>query len=136
MLREVKGNTKGTRRERGNTHGNTAGTPRNAKMAAQAADPAEYAQPPCRVAGKYVAPCPLCGRELSLKTLRYKHFCGDGARDTEAHSLSQQAAAEKAVRERMRARSAATVTPSAPVGLSAPSAQERRWQGLFEASLR
>jgi len=48
----------------------------------------------------------------------------------------QQAAAVKAVRERMRARSAASIRPSAPVGLSAPSAQEQRWQGLFEASLR
>ena len=105
-------------------------------MAAHTADSAEYAQPPCRLAAKYVAPCPLCGRELSLKTLRYKHFCGGGARDTEAHSLSQQAAAEKAVRERMRARVAATVTPSAPVGSSAPSAQEQRWRNLLASSLR
>ena len=136
MLRHAKGNTEGTWREHGNIQGNRAGTLAYAKMAAHTADPAEYAQPPCRVAGKYVAPCPLCGRELSLKTLRYKHFCGDGARDTEAHSLSQQAAAEKAVRERMRARSAATVHPSAPVGSGATSAQEQRWQNLLAASFR
>jgi hypothetical protein len=106
-------------------------------MAAHTANSAEYAQPPCRVAAKYVAPCPLCGRELSLKTLRYKHFCGDGPpRDVETHSLSQQAAAEKAVRDGMRPRSAAPVHPSAPVGLPALSAQEQRWQGLFAASLR
>jgi hypothetical protein len=104
-------------------------------MAAHTANSAEYAQPPCRVAAKYVAPCPLCGRELSLKTLRYKHFCGDGPpRDVEAHSLAQQAAATKAVHERMRARSAATVSQP-PVGLSAPSAQHQQWQSLLAASL-
>jgi hypothetical protein len=42
----------------------------------------------------------------------------------------------KAVRERMRAMSAATVSPSAPIGLSAPSAQHQQWQGLLAASLR
>jgi hypothetical protein len=105
-------------------------------MAAHTANSAEYAQPPCRVAAKYVAPCPLCGRELSLKTLRYKHFCGDGPpRDVEAHSLAQQAAAVKAVQERMRAMSAATVNPSAHVGLTAPPAREQQWQNLFAASL-
>jgi hypothetical protein len=103
-------------------------------MAAQTASSAEFAQPPCRVAAKYVAPCPLCGRELSLKTLRYKHFCGEGpARDKESHARAQQAAAEKAVRERMRARSVATAT-SAPV-LSAPAAQQQGWHNLLTASL-
>ena len=106
-------------------------------MAAHTASSAEYAQPPCRLAAKYVAPCPLCGRELSLKTLRYKHFCGDGPpRDVEAHSMSQQAAAIKAVQERMRAMSAATVNPSAHVGLTASPAHEQRWQNLLAASLR
>jgi hypothetical protein len=106
-------------------------------MAAHTANSAEYAQPPCRIAAKYVAPCPLCGRELSLKTLRYRHFCGDGPpRDVEAHSLAQQAAAVKAVQERMRAMSAATVKTSAPVGLVTPSAQAQQWQGLLAASLR
>jgi hypothetical protein len=106
-------------------------------MATHAADSAEHAQPPCRLAAKYVAPCPLCGRELSLKTLRYKHFCGDGPpRDVEAHSMSQQAAAIKAVQERMRAMSAATVNPSAHVGLTASPAHEQRWQNLLAASLR
>ena len=93
-------------------------------MAAHTADSAEYAQPPSRLAAKYVAPCPLCGRELSLKTLRYKHFCGDGPpRDVEAHSLAQQAAAVRAVQERMRAMSAATVKTSAHVGSIAPLTQ-------------
>jgi hypothetical protein len=105
-------------------------------MAAHTANSAEYAQPPCRTAAKYVAPCPLCGRELSLKTLRYKHFCGDGPpRDVEAHSLAQQAAAVKAVQERMRAMSAATVSQP-HVGLVTPSAQAQQWQGLLAASLR
>ncbi len=62
-----------------------------------------------------MAPCPLCGRELSLKTLRYRHLCSGAQRDAEAHALSQQAAAERALRERMRARSAATVS-STPLG--------------------
>ena len=101
-------------------------------MAAQTADSAETAQPPCRAAGKYVAPCPLCGRELSLKTLRYRHLCSGAQLDTAAHALSQQAAAEKAVRERMRARSAATVS-SAP-GVAAPSAHQV-WSNLLTASL-
>jgi hypothetical protein len=105
-------------------------------MATHAANSAECAQPPCRLAAKYIAPCPLCGRELSLKTLRYKHFCGDGPpRNVEAHSLAQNAAAVKAVQERMRAMSAATVNPSAHVGSVAPSTQ-LRWQNLLAASLR
>jgi hypothetical protein len=106
-------------------------------MATHAANSAEHAQPPCRIAAKYVAPCPLCGRELSLKTLRYKHFCGDGPpRDVEAHSMSQQAAAIKAVQERMRAMSAATVKTSAPVDSITPSTPAQKWQGLLAASLR
>jgi hypothetical protein len=73
---------------------------------------------------------------MSLKNLRYRHFCGEGPpRDVEAHSLSQQAAAVKAVQERMRAMSAATVKTSAHVGLAAPS-QTQQWQGLLAASLR
>jgi hypothetical protein len=72
---------------------------------------------------------------MSLKNLRYRHFCGEGPpRDVEAHSLSQQAAAVKAVQERMRAMKA-VVEPSASVGLTAPS-PEQKWQGLFAASLR
>jgi hypothetical protein len=79
----------------------------------------------------------LCGRTLSLKTLRYKHFCGDSPpRDTEAHALSQQAAAEKALRERMRARSTAPVEPTAHLDLFTPSAQQQGWQNLLKASLR
>ena len=83
--------------------------------------------------------CPLCRRSLTVKTLRYKHICGDGPlRNEEEHALSQQEAAEKAVRERMRARGAAPVKPSAPVGLSATprSPQQLGWQSLLAASLR
>ncbi len=32
--------------------------------------------PPCRRAGQYSSPCPLCGRVVLLKTLRYSHRCG------------------------------------------------------------
>ncbi len=81
-----------------------------------------------------MAPCPLCGRELSLKTLRYRHLCSGAQRDTEAHARTQQAAAEKALRERMRARSAATVS-STPLGLAAPSARQQVWSNLLAASL-
>jgi hypothetical protein len=93
-------------------------------MAAEPAEPAEFAQPPCREAGKYVAPCPLCGRTLSLKTLRYRHVCWGAQLDTEAHALSQQAAAEKAVRLRMAARAAAS-----------PGAPAQKWSALLAASL-
>jgi len=38
-------------------------------------DEEEYL-PPCRAAGRYVAPCPRCGRRVTMKTLRYSHVCG------------------------------------------------------------
>jgi hypothetical protein len=73
---------------------------------------------------------------MSLKNLRYRHFCGEAPpRDVEAHSLAQQAAAVKAVQERMRAVSAATVKTSTPVGSIAPPAREQQWQNLLAASL-
>ena len=31
--------------------------------------------PPCRAASRYMVTCPLCGRRLQIKTLRYSHVC-------------------------------------------------------------
>ena len=53
--------------------------------------------------------------------------------------MTQQEAAERAVCEKMRARGAAPVKPSAPIGLhtSPPrSSQQLGWQSLLSASLR
>jgi hypothetical protein len=36
----------------------------------------EYYRPPCRSAALAIVPCPLCGRQVTAKTLRYSHRCG------------------------------------------------------------
>ena len=56
--------------------------------------------PPCRVAAQYFAPCPLCGRELRLKTLRYTHVCSKPA-DPATKAREMQAAAVEAVNARV-----------------------------------
>ena len=62
-------------------------------------DPEEYI-PPCRLAGFYRAPCPLCGRQLTLKVLRYSHKCGRSF-DPEKRALELQIEATKATNARM-----------------------------------
>ena len=56
--------------------------------------------PPCRVAARYFAPCPLCGRELRLKTLRYTHVCSKSS-DPAIKAREMQAAAVEAVNARV-----------------------------------
>ncbi len=56
--------------------------------------------PPCRHAGLFIAACPLCGRQLRLKTLRYTHVCGRSF-DPAHRALELQAAAEQAINTRM-----------------------------------
>ena len=56
--------------------------------------------PPCRVAAQYVAQCPLCGRELRLKTLRYSHVCSKSS-DPASKAQEMHAAAVKAVNARV-----------------------------------
>ena len=58
--------------------------------------------PPCREANFFIAPCPRCGRQLRLKTLRYSHVCGRSF-NIEQRAEEHQAAAEKALNARMRA---------------------------------
>ena len=78
-------------------NGTPAGTP--AETPAGTPDDNEYL-PPCRQAGFFIAPCPRCGRELTLKTLRYTHVCGRSF-DPEQRAHELQAAAEKAINARM-----------------------------------
>ena len=61
---------------------------------------AEKYIPPCRLAGFYRAPCPLCGRQLTLKCLLYSHKCGRSF-DPAQRALEQQIAAEQAIKDRM-----------------------------------
>ena len=61
---------------------------------------AEKYIPPCRLAGFYMAPCPLCGRKLTLKALRYTHVCGRSF-DPAQRAREQQIAAEQAIKDRM-----------------------------------
>ena len=89
----------GPTQKRGNIHkmnGTPAGTPAGTptKTPAETPDDNEYL-PPCRQAGFFIAPCPRCGRELTLKTLRYTHICGRSF-DPEQRARELQAAAEKA----------------------------------------
>ncbi len=59
--------------------------------------------PPCRQAGFCIAPCPRCGRELTLKTLHYTHACGRSF-DPVQRAREHQPAAEKAINARMAMR--------------------------------
>ena len=61
---------------------------------------AEKHIPPCRLAGLFRAPCHRCGRQLTLKSLRYTHVCGRSF-DPVRRAREQQVAAEKAVNDRM-----------------------------------
>ena len=61
---------------------------------------AEKYIPPCRLAGFYRAPCPLCGRLLTLKCQLYSHKCGRSF-DPAQRALEQQIAAEQAIKDRM-----------------------------------
>ena len=61
---------------------------------------AEKYIPPCRLAGFYRAPCPLCGRLLTLKCQLYSHKCGRSF-DPAQRALEQQILAEQAIKVRM-----------------------------------
>ncbi len=78
--------------EAGTPEATEAGTP-EATEAGESSE--EEYLPPCRAAALYVVPCPLCGREVRLKTLRYTHKCGrnfnTGARAQEQHKLAEAA---------------------------------------------
>ena len=65
-------------------------------------DSEEEYLPPCREANLFVAPCPRCGRQLKLKTLRYSHVCGRTF-NVEQRAAEQWMAAQKALTARMRA---------------------------------
>ena len=56
--------------------------------------------PPCREAELFIVPCPRCGREMRLKTLRYSHVCVRSF-DSAQRALEQQVLADKAVNVRM-----------------------------------
>ena len=46
-------------------------------MGTDTARPEEPAyEAPCRAAARYRTACPLCGRRVTTKTLRYRHKCG------------------------------------------------------------
>ncbi len=47
-----------------------------------------------------MVPCPLCGREMRLKTLRYAHKCGRGF-DAVGRAQEQRKIADAAVLARM-----------------------------------
>ena len=59
---------------------------------------AEKNIPPCRLAGFYRTPCPLCGRQLTLKCLLYSHKCGASPAQ---RAREQQILAEQAIKDRM-----------------------------------
>jgi hypothetical protein len=90
------------------------------------------AHPPCRAAERYVTACPVCAREVTIKTLRYSHVCGRSF-DEAARATEQQAAAHAAVLGRTgpvaqvqtQRRSAA-----APVQTHPADERRRRWEQL------
>ena len=54
----------------------------------------------CRLAGFYRTPCPLCGRQLTLKCLLYSHKCGRSF-DPAERAREHQILAEQAIKDRM-----------------------------------
>ena len=66
---------------------------------AEGTDAGKYI-PPCRLAGFYKAPCPLCGRLLTLKCQLYSHKCARSF-DPAQRALEQQALAHDAIKARM-----------------------------------
>ncbi len=74
-----------------------AGTPAGAH---NGTDDGEEYLPPCRHSVFLIVPCPQCGKQLRLKTLRYSHVCGRSF-DPAQRAREQQAAAEKAINARM-----------------------------------
>ena len=66
---------------------------------AEGTDAVKYI-PPCRMAGFYKAPCPLCGRLLTLKCQLYSHKCARSF-DPAQRALEQQALAHDAIKARM-----------------------------------
>jgi hypothetical protein len=66
---------------------------------AEGTDAEEYFQP-CRLAEFFRAPCPRCGRQLTLKSLRYSHV-RNRSFDPVQRAREQQIAAGKAVNDRM-----------------------------------
>ena len=55
---------------------------------------------PCREASRYMVACPLCGRRVQVKTLRFSHRCGRNF-DPAVRAREQAAAAAEAVKRRM-----------------------------------
>ena len=56
----------------------------------------EYS-PPCRAAGRYMTSCPMCGRSVQLKTLKYTHQCGRNF-DVAKRAQEQQQSAFEALK--------------------------------------
>ena len=62
-------------------------------------DGSEY-QPPCRVAEQTLAACPICWRQMRIKTLRYSHRCSRSFHNDE-RAAEQLIIASAVVRARM-----------------------------------
>lgn len=56
--------------------------------------------PPCRQAEVFITACPLCRREMRVKTLMYSHKCGRSF-DPAERAREQQTLAENAIKMRM-----------------------------------
>ena len=64
-------------------------------------DEEEEYMPPCRAAALAIVSCPLCGRQVTAKTLRYSHKCGRSFHPEEREEEHRKLA-ELAVLSRMR----------------------------------
>ena len=78
-----------------------AGTPAETPTATplDTPDGNEYI-PPCRQAEVFITACPLCRREMRVKTLMYSHKCGRSF-DPAERAREQQTLAENAIKIRM-----------------------------------
>lgn len=104
-------------------------------VASSEEDACTPALPPCRAAAKYVSPCPLCGRRVTLKTLRYAHVCGRNFNE-EARAVEQQKIAEAALLARMQQQKRNTEHSQTQLGEHGTENNQQKWQNLFNMSYK
>jgi hypothetical protein len=72
----------------------------NTEAGTSSGEEEEEYMPPCRAAEQSIVPCPLCGRQVKIKTLRYSHRCARTFHTNE-RAQEQRKLADTAVLARM-----------------------------------
>ena len=118
-MRNVRGKIKGMS---GTVQGTAEITDDDASLAMW--EPPE--QPPCRKAALHVVMCPVCGRQLQIKTLRYSHICGRSFKPRE-RAVDQKKAADTAILARMAHITRMQEHAAQPIQTQERSAESKQW---------